>query len=264
METAAKLTAAATMKAACLQLFAATFVLVAAYVAAVRQVRLAEREHKAKVAAYKSRMTEIAVSICDHAFLNSSCTKSDEKIIRIWPLTVPEELRPSNWLDHALLGENVVTAISTLYSEAKRFVEFSVEMEGKPAEAQSEFGGAVGDEREPGIDTYREMNELLQKSATHLLSLLNTRENSASRSKPQPPSTPRRWKTRDNATLLLAAAPVLAIIAKTTGKFGETYIKQPFLAGKVTQARRAAAIMTGIVMSMFLLIIGCLIWLGKL
>ena len=69
-ETAAKLTAAATMKAAWIQFGAASFVLVAgvcAYLGAVRQVRLAEREHKAKVAAYKNRMTEIAVGICDHA-----------------------------------------------------------------------------------------------------------------------------------------------------------------------------------------------------
>jgi hypothetical protein len=143
------------------------------YLAAVRQVRLAEREHKAKVAAYKSRMIEIAVGICDHAWINSFHTNSDEKVIRIESLTVPEELGPSNWLDHALLGQNVVTAISRLYSDAKEFVEFSEEMQGKPAEAPSEsFGRGAGDELEPGIDTYRAINQSLRESADALRLLL--------------------------------------------------------------------------------------------
>ena len=139
-------------------------------------MRLAERVHKAKVAAYKSRMTEIAVSICNHAFINRGHTRSNATIIRIEPLTVPEELRPSNWLDHALLGENVVTAISDLYSEANRS-SFAEEMQGKPAEAKSKFGqhvavGADDYEPEPGIDTYRAMNQSLGKSAEKLRSLL--------------------------------------------------------------------------------------------
>jgi hypothetical protein len=179
-ETAAKLTAAATTRAALIQLGAASFVLIAgvgAYFGAVRQVRLAERQHKAKVAAYKIRMTEIAVRICDHAIINRGHTRSDATIIRIEPLTVPEELRPSNWLDHALLGENVVTAISDLYSEANGFVEFAEEMRGKPAEAGSKFGqhvavGADDYELEPGIDTYRAMNQSLGKSAEKVRSLL--------------------------------------------------------------------------------------------
>lgn len=215
-ETAAKITAAATMNAAWIQLFAASFVLLAgvcAYFGAVRQVRLAEREHKAKVAAYISRMTEIAVGICDHAWINSFYTKSDAQIIIIEPLTVPEELGPSNWFDHALLGENVVTAISKLYTVVKIFVDFTDEMRWQPAEAKSEFGSPciVGYdeeqepevEQEPGIDTYRNINQALENSAEKLRSLLvspimkKPRKTPPSKSKqpvrdPHPATAPRR------------------------------------------------------------------------
>lgn len=210
--------------------------------------------------AVPSAIAASPIVIRDYSFLNSVYAKANAKIIKIWPFSVPEELLPSNWLDHALLGENVVTAISELYSEATRFVEFAEEMQGKPADALSKFGGGVGDEPDPGINTFREMNESLGKSAKDLLSLLATWENSAGR--PKPPRTPRGGN--DSAALLVSPAPVLAIIAKATGEFGQTYIKQPFLAGKVARARRAAAIMVGIVMSMFLLAIGCLIWLTRL
>jgi hypothetical protein len=104
-------------------------------------------------------------------------------MIKIEPLIVPKELEPSNWLDHALLGDNVVTAISALYINAKRFVEFTEEMSGKPADEKSKLGNyrVVGYdeeqefeavETEPGIDTYRNINHDLANSAEKLRSLL--------------------------------------------------------------------------------------------
>jgi hypothetical protein len=84
------------------------------------------------------------------------------------------------------------------------------------------------------------------------------------------PATPHRptraYGTRDSAEHLLAAYPVLKEIAKYTGAIGLVYITQQILSGKIKEAKRNAAIIiaTGIIATMFLLVIGVLIWMAVL
>jgi hypothetical protein len=65
-----------------------------AVIAARRQVRLAERKHKALVAAYRARMTEIAVNLANHALMNDSHTRKDADIIRIELFAMPNPAEP--------------------------------------------------------------------------------------------------------------------------------------------------------------------------
>jgi hypothetical protein len=102
--------------------------------------------------------------------------KNPGSTLRITHIGVPEELRPANWLDHALLGDSAVTAISGLYETASMYQEFYEEMKGKPADTHSQFGQPTGpedDEEEPGINTFRRMNQYLQDAAKKLLSVLS-------------------------------------------------------------------------------------------
>jgi hypothetical protein len=139
-----------------------------AVIAAARQVRLEETKHKALVAAYRVRMTDIAIRLCEGIFSNSIHLMDNPDTIRIEPLAIQEELSPSNWRDHALLGRDEVIAISDTYQMVKRFHDFSKEMRGKPANAQSkQFGQPIGDSDDiaPGIETYRHMNKALSKQS---------------------------------------------------------------------------------------------------
>jgi hypothetical protein len=67
----------------------------------------------------------------------------------------------------------------------------------------------------------------------------------------------------DSADLLLAAVPLLMIIAKYTGKIGDHFIRRVVIAGKTTQARlNAAMIIFGGVLIVFGIIIVCTVWLA--
>jgi hypothetical protein len=68
----------------------------------------------------------------------------------------------------------------------------------------------------------------------------------------------------DSAGDLLAATPVLVAIANWTGKLGRIYIKDLLRTGKDKEARRNATIMVAVAITMFLLLIGCVVWLAKL
>jgi hypothetical protein len=82
----------------------------------------------------------------------------------------------------------------------------------------------------------------------------------------EPTGTPqsRRWRTRDSATHLFAAFPVLLAIANWTGKLGRVYIRQFILSGKIKEAKRNAAIIATVIISIFLLIIASICWLATL
>lgn len=81
--------------------------------------------------------------------------------------------------------------------------------------------------------------------------------------KPSVPS--RRGYTKDSAADLFAAMPILTMIAKWTGKIGQVYINNVVTAGKPKEARRNAAIIVGTVLvGIFVLIIGVVIWLALL
>ncbi|MGC8475761.1 MAG: hypothetical protein ACP5NP_05345 [Acetobacteraceae bacterium] len=141
-----------------------------AYIGAVNaakcQVRLAESNYKAQASAYRTRMIEIAVKLCDMAFVNDRYLKGNPDSIRIEMFSIPEELSPSNWRDHAMLGDEAVTAISNVYEMAKRFEKFARKMRDKPASANSE---AFGDDR--AIDTYRHLIQAQRDRAKKLLTV---------------------------------------------------------------------------------------------
>jgi hypothetical protein len=80
---------------------------------------------------------------------------------------------------------------------------------------------------------------------------------------PAPKFVGRRF-TKDSAAELLAALPVLMTIAKWTGKIGVLYIRRLVISGKIKEAKRNAAIIAAGILSMFLVLIGCLLWLALL
>jgi hypothetical protein len=116
--------------------------IVGAVIAAARQVPLEERKHKARATAYRIRMKQVAVKLCDMELFNRGHLEGDQEIIRIepTPFVVPDELSPSHWEDHAMLGDDAVIAISDLYEMATLFDKFAREMRDKPADAQSSLG----------------------------------------------------------------------------------------------------------------------------
>ncbi len=78
------------------------------------------------------------------------------------------------------------------------------------------------------------------------------------------PNPSRRAFTTDSAAHLLAASPVLMVIARWTGKVGFTLITSKILSGKKRQAQRNAVIVVVLVFLVFLLIIACMVWLARL
>jgi len=68
----------------------------------------------------------------------------------------------------------------------------------------------------------------------------------------------------DSAEHLFAAFPVLVAIANATGRLGRVYIKEFIRAGKTKEAKRNATIMVAVALTMFLLLITCVIWLATL
>lgn len=127
------------------------------------QVRLEEDKYKALVCAYKSRMVGVATKLDNMAFINDVHVKCNENEIMIERFDLPEELDPKNWRDHAMLGDEAVTAISDAHEIVRIFGEFTREMRGKSADTNSETFGA-----ERAIDAYRELNQELRDRASKL------------------------------------------------------------------------------------------------
>lgn len=68
----------------------------------------------------------------------------------------------------------------------------------------------------------------------------------------------------DSAEHLFAAFPVLVAIANLTGKLGTVFIKRLVVSGKIKEAKRNAAIIAAVIVSIILLVIACIIWLALL
>jgi hypothetical protein len=135
--------------------------------AATIQTRLENEKHESRVSAYRNRIAEVAVKLRDLCFINGIHLSNEPDTVRVELFTIPEELHPKNWHDHAMLGDKAVTAISSLYDIAEIFDEFALKMRGKPVETNSE---TFGDER--AIDSYRHINQELCDRASKLLAIL--------------------------------------------------------------------------------------------
>jgi hypothetical protein len=142
-----------------------------AYCSAVKsakiQTRLENEKHVSLVSAYRNRIADVADELCKLSFINSVHLDNEPNTIRVELFTIPEELYPKNWRDHAMLGDSAVTAISSLYEMTKNFDAFALEMHGKPAETNSETFGY-----EHAIDSYRYLNKELRDRADRLLAIL--------------------------------------------------------------------------------------------
>jgi len=138
-----------------------------AVIAARIQVRLEHRKHNALVSAYRTRMVQIVEDISDHAFCDKVHIDQSAAVIRMEPFAIPEELSPSNWRDHAMLGHEEMVAVRELYKRAKAYHNFFEQMHGKPADANSE---RFGDKR--AIDAYRHLNQSLSDKTEKLRSAL--------------------------------------------------------------------------------------------
>jgi hypothetical protein len=148
---AAHITAAATIKAAWIQLIAlagAVIAAIIAYAAATRQVRQLEYEAKARAEAYRSRLVFLVDELRKMAGVerneaslaldrHRSGTASDE-LLAAMPYSMPEELTPANWRHHAVLGIDAVRGIHRLHEALKKAIRFNNEMRGKPCTSVSE------------------------------------------------------------------------------------------------------------------------------
>jgi len=83
-------------------------------------------------------------------------------------------------------------------------------------------------------------------------------------SNPSEPKFVGRRLALDSAEHLLAAFPILVAIAHWTGRIGTVFIKRLVIAGKIKEAKRNAAIIASVIVIIFLLVIGCTIWLASL
>ncbi|WP_374308732.1 hypothetical protein [Dongia sp.] len=99
---------------------------VKAYQSAVRQIALAENQHKAKVRAYRFHIKSImrSIEVVADAELESCDVALQEETERGYTtdLEIPNELTPSEWENHALLGVDIIERIEQVYA-ALRDVE---------------------------------------------------------------------------------------------------------------------------------------------
>lgn len=195
---AASITAAATRQAAYVQAAAGVAVVVAAFIAglsayksATRQVRLQESQAEAKAEAYKFMLSLVVQDLLEQAAVEYSEARSQldrhnagelPEVLTGTRFSMPPELKPDNWQDHAMLGIAAVRGIRYLHealSEAKRFNQ---EMWGKqwdeisdkptfgnPKEAQ---GGAVTIPMDIGIVNHFKVADELLKAAKNLATIL--------------------------------------------------------------------------------------------
>ena len=151
--------------------------LAGALIAAGIQVRVERKKYNDRVTAYSFRMRQVAVKLCDMQLFNRFHLEGDQDIVRIepTPFVIPDELSPSHWEDHAMLGEEAVIAISDLYEMVTVFDEFAREMHDKPADAQSSLGVPRTDDNEvteSAIETYRRVHQALMQRGRKLLVVL--------------------------------------------------------------------------------------------
>jgi hypothetical protein len=85
---------------------------------------------------------------------------------------------------------------------------------------------------------------------------------------PATPPKPTPALAMDSAEHILAAAPVLMLIAKWAGKYGSVYIKRPFLSGKEKDAKRNATIIatsfSAAIILLLTFIVVVVMWLAQL
>lgn len=196
---AAHITAAATVEAARLQLFAGAMALlgaliagVAAYKAATRQVRQHEYEAQARAEAYRSRLVFLVDELRKMAGVernearlaldrHRSGTASGE-LLAAMPYSMPEELPPANWRDHAVLEIDAVRGIHRLHEALKEAIRFNNEMRGKPCTSVSEeptlghetetADGGVSFEVDVAVEQHVKVAAELFEAAQNLLAVL--------------------------------------------------------------------------------------------
>ena len=155
---AAEVTAQATVRAAWIQFAAGFLVIVGAlaiYCAAVRQVRVQEREYAAKKEAYRFRISMIVDELWLAATVNvgeagrQRCQHQKQGTLARLQTSVfsmPEEFNPSQWQDHALLSQEEVCTIHQVYENLAEAIRFQMELHGRSGDDYSDIP-TLGDSR---------------------------------------------------------------------------------------------------------------------
>lgn len=145
---AAQIGAAATFQAALIQLATGALAIVGAIVGAIavyrgatRQVLLQENAAKARAEAYRFKLLILVSELHLAAAVEFGEAKLQldryraggaEESLAATQFSIPEELTPDNWQDHAMLGIAAVRGIHELYEALKEAVRFNTEMRGNP------------------------------------------------------------------------------------------------------------------------------------
>lgn len=192
---AARITAAATIKAAWIQLLTlvgAVIVAFVAYRAATRQVRQPEYEAKARAEAYKSRFISLVdelqkragveLSFAELALGRYRSGEVSRGVMATLAYSMHEELSPANWRDHALLGIDAVRGIHHLHEALKEAIRFNNEVHGKPyrwVSAEPTWGpetetadGEIVFDADFAVEQYVKVAAKLFKAARNLLAIL--------------------------------------------------------------------------------------------
>jgi hypothetical protein len=200
---AASITAAATRQAAYVQAAAGLAVVVAAFVAgrsayksATRQVRLQESQAEARADAYKFMLSLVAQDLLAQAAVEYSEARSQldrhgagrpPEVLTGTRFTMPPELKPDNWQDHAMLGIAAVRAIRYLHEALTEAMRFNQEMRGKQwyeisdnptlGNATNEPDGGVSFARDIGVENHYKVADELLKAAKNLATILSNPTN---------------------------------------------------------------------------------------
>jgi hypothetical protein len=166
---AARIGAAAAVRAAWIQASAAAGALgagVLAYIGAVRQVRTQERAHEARALAYRFRLLRVVEEY--HEQVARACAVAQSQLaafrsgsasvaITSFQLLQPRMLHDDNWEAHALLGRRAVDLILTIDDLNLRLAQFDQEIRSEGTRTDSSFANATirqHDVKEAGQPTH--------------------------------------------------------------------------------------------------------------
>ena len=166
---AARIGAAAAVRAAWIQASAAAGALAAgilAYIGAVRQVRIQERAQEVRALAYRFRLLRVVeeyheqvARACAVAELQLAAFRSGSASVAItsFQLLQPRMLHDDNWEAHALLGRRAVELILTIDDLSLRLAQFDQQIRSEGTHTDSSFANATicqHDVKEAGQPTH--------------------------------------------------------------------------------------------------------------
>jgi hypothetical protein len=166
---AARIGAAAGVRAAWIQASAAAGALAAgvlAYIGAVRQVRIQERAQEVRALAYRFRLLRVIDEY--HEQVARACAVAESQLagflsggasvaITSFQLLQPRMLHDDNWEAHALLGRRAVELILTIDDLSLRLAQFDQQIRSEGTHTDSSFANATirpHDVKEAGQPTH--------------------------------------------------------------------------------------------------------------